>query len=254
MSDIKLVNLQQGINFRDQGGYRTQDGRRVKSGLLFRSGSLDRLTDQDCQQLTAMQVTHILDYRDQSEIQIKPDRLWDGANYIHVPANPTQDDLSADLSDMDVLLQQNPDDYMTNLYRLLPFNNPAYRQLVALLTAESPKPFVQHCAVGKDRTGVGSALVLFALGVDFNTVMEDYLLTEKTLAPFKEQMICELAKTLTEQQLTCCRTIFKAKESFLLAALEAIKARYQHIDQWLAHEYGLTESVKARIQSFYLEG
>jgi protein tyrosine/serine phosphatase len=40
---------------------------------------------------------------------------------------------------------------------------------------------LQHCAVGKDRTGVGCALTLFALGCDTPTVMEEYLLTHGML-------------------------------------------------------------------------
>ncbi|TOM61905.1 C4-dicarboxylate ABC transporter, partial [Vibrio parahaemolyticus] len=64
----------------------------------------------------------------------------------------------------EILEQFDPQAFMFRLYELLPLNNPAYHQLVNLLQQPEKGGIVQHCAVGKDRTGVGSALVLFALG------------------------------------------------------------------------------------------
>ncbi len=87
---------------------------------------------------------------------------------------------------------------MFRLYELLPLNNPAYYQLVNLLKQPEKGGIVQHCAVGKDRTGVGSALVLFALGADLDTVMEDYLLTNETLAPYRKHLLKNMQKRWTK--------------------------------------------------------
>lgn len=38
---------------------------------------------------------------------------------------------------------------------------------------------VFHCTVGKDRTGFAAALLLSALGVDRDTIMQDYLLPNR---------------------------------------------------------------------------
>jgi Tyrosine phosphatase family len=52
-------------------------------------------------------------------------------------------------------------------------------------------PAVEHCSGGKDRTGVFSAILLTALGVPRDVVVQDYLLTTQyTLEPES------LAKTL----------------------------------------------------------
>ncbi len=45
---------------------------------------------------------------------------------------------------------------------------------------------------------MGSALVLFALGASLDVVMEDYLLTNETLA-FRAYLLEEHAKTLSEK-------------------------------------------------------
>lgn len=92
---------------------------------------------------------------------------------------------------------------------------------------------MQHCAVGKDRTGVGSALVLFALGADVNTVMEDYLLTNETLAPFRNHLLDEFSKTMSEHVVKKFEYVFSVREEFLQTALKSIENNYGGVDSWL---------------------
>ena len=112
---------------------------------------------------------------------------------------------------------------------------------------------VQHCAVGKDRTGVGSALVLFALGADESTVLEDYLLTETTLAPFRESMLAELALKLNSQALGQFAFVLSAREEFIQTALRSIQDRYGSREQWLQQEFGLGSREREKLQSYFLE-
>ncbi|ANI29594.1 C4-dicarboxylate ABC transporter [Yersinia entomophaga] len=250
-----LVPLDGGINFRDFGGYLAADGRRVKRGLLFRSGSLDRLSEKDRTFLHKRAVGHILDYRDADEVQAKPDILWQGATYHHFPANPLSTDVNANLDKLsnETLAEFDARSFMLELYRRLPFNNSAYRQLVHLLRNSEGTGVVQHCAVGKDRTGVGSGLVLFALGADEATVLEDYLLTETTLAPFRELMLSELAKKLHDNALNQFAYVLSAREEFLHTALTSINDRYGNRDNWLLQEFGLGRAEREQLQSYYLE-
>lgn len=138
------------------------------------------------------------------------------------------------------------------LYRELPFNNPAYRHLVALLLRPEDGALVQHCAVEKDRTGIGVALVLFALGVDEKTVMEDYLLTDTTLAPFRNELLTSLADTMSEKALSDFSYILSVKEMFLATALKTIKEQYGSVNRWLATDYGLDDDARYQLQRKYL--
>ena len=58
----------------------------------------------------------------------------------------------------------------------MPFGNPAYRALFGAIRA-GQTPILFHCTAGKDRTGVAAALILKALGVSREDIVEDYLLT-----------------------------------------------------------------------------
>lgn len=230
-----LTPLEGGINFRELGGNIAADGRRIKRGWLYRSGSLDALTSKDCDYLSKVPVAHILDYRDADEVAAKPDVLWHGTQYHHVPANPLSNEVSANL---DKLTEQtihafDPEAFMFELYRRLPFNNAAYQQLANLLMQPGGGAIVQHCAVGKDRTGIGSALVLFALGADRNTVLEDYLLTDTTLAPFREQMLDKMSIRLNAKTLEKLAYVLSVREAFIDTALKSIDNLYGSTEVWL---------------------
>jgi protein tyrosine/serine phosphatase len=124
-----FLSLQGGINFRDLGGQRTADGRRVRSGKLLRSGALNRMTAEDLNHLDTLPLSRVLDYRDPGEVQRTPDKL-SPLTYLNAPANPPSrgqcESHRAECRHPNAL---NGEQFMLQLYRQLPFNNPAYRQL-----------------------------------------------------------------------------------------------------------------------------
>jgi protein tyrosine/serine phosphatase len=253
-----VVPIKNGINFRDLGGIKTSDGRQIRAGMLYRSGAFSRLSDDDKNFLSnELNLHYILDYRDQHEIDRNPDNLWNNSQYIHAPANPLSDEITASLTseqgcEVFSLKKHSPHDFMVRLYQLLPFNNPAYKKLVSILLNENRKSLVQHCAVGKDRTGVGVALTLFALGVSEDVVMQDYLLTERYLGDYREEMLSQSKNKLSPEEFEKHKIIFAAKKEFLTAAINAIKQRYNTIDNWLEQEYGLDENNKKILRDKYL--
>ncbi|WP_052214258.1 tyrosine-protein phosphatase [Belnapia sp. F-4-1] len=56
---------------------------------------------------------------------------------------------------------------------------PIYHRLLALIADPMRQPLVFHCSAGKDCTGFGTALLLLALGVACNDIIEDYLDTNR---------------------------------------------------------------------------
>ncbi len=250
-----VLPLKGGVNFRDLGGKKLANGNKIKSGLLFRSGALNHLTEEDLIILQDQNLYQILDYRDVAEIKSKPDIVWDGAHYVNAPANPMAKEVSADLDKLtpELLEKFDPKIFMNRLYELLPLNNPAYHQLVNMLKQPEKGGIVQHCAVGKDRTGVGSALVLFALGADLDTVMEDYLLTNETLAPYRKHLLEEHAQRMSESAVKKFEYVYSVREEFLLTAINSINNHYGSIDKWLETDFGLDKSGRSVLQSYFIE-
>ncbi len=52
----------------------------------------------------------IIDYRDEAEILDKPDVIWQGAHYVHAPANPLAKEVTANLDKLtpEILEQFDP--------------------------------------------------------------------------------------------------------------------------------------------------
>lgn len=246
--------LDGGINFRDFGGLLAADGRRVKPGYLFRAGDLHQLSARDCTTLRELPLRVILDYRDEEECRIKPDQLWSGVEYYSVPANPEGQLVNGNLEKLttETLAEIDARIWMCDFYRRLPFANPAYRELVSQLLAKPEGAIVQHCAFGKDRTGVGSALVLFALGADEETIMADYLRTGEVLAPYREQILAQYAETLDKRALQQFAYLLEANPDFLKAAVQAITERYGSAAAWLAQDYQLDSTRCEELRSHYL--
>jgi len=251
--DSSLI-LDGGINFRDFGGLLAAEGRRIKPGYLFRAGDLHQLSERDCTTLRDLPLRVILDYRDKEECRIKPDQLWSGVEYYSVPANPEGQLVNGNLEKLttETLAELDARIWMCDFYRRLPFANPAYRELVSQLLAKPEGAIVQHCAFGKDRTGVGSALVLFALGADEETIMADYLRTGEVLAPYKEQLLAQYAETLDKRALQQFSYLLEANPDFLQAAIGAIIEGYGSAAKWLAQDYQLDSARCEELRSHYL--
>ena len=81
----RLLNINNGHNFRDLGGYQTKDGQTVKWRRLLRTGSLARLDKDDLATLAAIPVSQDIDLRGHAEVQQMPDRVPRGAAYYHLP-------------------------------------------------------------------------------------------------------------------------------------------------------------------------
>ncbi len=70
------------------------------------------------------------------------------------------------------------DDVLSNHYLwYLDIGRDALSQALQVIGDPPGYPLVFHCAAGKDRTGVLSALVLDLLGVRREVIVEDYVLT-----------------------------------------------------------------------------
>lgn len=249
------VGLQGGINLRQLGGLVMQDGRRIQPNRLFRSGALNRLTDQDLQRLSQLPLLTVLDYRDIYEAQRHPDRLVPGACFFNIPANSLSgDQINAKVAECQPqrMEQLDVDQFMVALYQRLPFHNPAWHNLIAQLYEQREGALLQHCAVGKDRTGIGVAITLWILGGDRRTIMQDYLATEGHLTRFCAETLARWPETATEHAKANFRQLLSVKRRWLLAAYQAVICRYASIDQWLKCEYGLTPGKIQQIRSQWL--
>lgn len=259
--NLNIPLLKSTINFRDLGSLKNRHGQKIKTGKLFRSGDFSLLTDADRSKLNH-QIDFILDYRDDIEVEKRPDKLWQGAQYYNVPANPLTSDVTAATTDESKVAQQQLSNYlkkqgaeffMLTLYERLPFHNKAYKKLIDLLLNHNGRSLVQHCAVGKDRTGIGVAITLLILDFDKETIINDYLKTQQGLTQFRTQLLNGLRSELTTTQLAEREILYSAQLNFIQTFFKTVKQKYISFDEWLLKEYNVDQEKKKQIQSYYLE-
>jgi protein-tyrosine phosphatase len=128
-------------------------------------------TPEDLVAFDALRVRTIFDLRSDSELAEAP------GPRVHVqltvPSRQPWDGDPTSLSDRRAGEQWLFEDYCT----MVQSGGPSFGALFTELAQEAVQPAVFHCWVGKDRTGMAAALLLSALGVDREAVLDDYELT-----------------------------------------------------------------------------
>lgn len=253
----RVLSFQGGCNFRDIGGYQTPQGTSTRWGKVYRTGVLTYFTQDDHTPLTNLQVRTICDLRRAEEREREPTR-WPHANVNGLfwddgIVTPTIRGLSADRPKTAAGMF----DTMVALYRALPaWMGPRIGGMLSAI-ANGDVPLIVHCAAGKDRTGIAVAVLLRALGVPEDTVIEDYLLTN-TSGNFEEfirsRHQANLGVTDTHNPLLSMpeemrRVLFSADAAFLQAAFEQIG----DIEAYLATTAGISPQIQDRVRSALLE-
>lgn len=236
-------------NFRDLGGYRAHGGRTVAWGRLFRSGRLSGLTGGDRARVEALGLDLVVDFRQRSECDLEPSAWAPGAA-------PRTENLEIVPGSLEGFFD--PDGrartaaFMEQLYRVLALEHAeVYRAMFAHILAIPDARVLLHCAAGKDRTGFGSALLLLALGVAREDVMEDYLLTSRCLDVDSEMdTVLAVAPHLLKPPMTRegVRPMFEVRRSYLESAFSAMGG----LDAYLEGRLGLGPRERDGLRERYL--
>ena len=251
----RLIDFERVLNFRDFGGWETVDGAKVTRGKLWRSAAFSDASDADIARLNDMNLRFLVDLRRPEERRHEPNK-WPG-EATRVFVNDEGAEGVALPPHLVALLQsdltpQSTRSYMMSLYQEIPFDPRLirlYRDWFAEL-AEGGSGVI-HCAAGKDRTGVGCALTLLALGVDEETAFADYEFTnaavdlEKRMPKIQARMEERLGRKLDSAAL---RPMLGVEVDYLRNALDAINAQHGSALGYLETELGVGERERAALR------
>ncbi len=257
----QLIPLTGSNNFRDIGGIPTRDGRYVRWGQIYRSDRLSALTKSDLAYLESLDLQTVYDFRSESEVAEDPNILpqIEGLEYINQPIYFDVEDttqvrekiLNGELSELeakDILVQGNRLFATDMSQRFKPF-------IDCLL--EGKGPIVYHCTSGKDRTGFATMLLLSALNVGRDTIVEDYLLSNY----YRYEMNADRLKRLRyasiikrKLNIETIAPLMIVDERYINAAYDAIDEKYGNVDTFLEEEYGLTPDKRAELVDLYTYG
>ncbi len=191
----RSIDLEGCFNFRDLGGYPTADGRAVAWRTLFRSDGLHLLTERDVSVLRdELSLGDVIDLRSTAELEGDGrGRLENEAiGFHHLPLYDGGSQRHADYDPETVTLGQ-------RYFFLAELAVEPMRRALQVI-ADADDGVVYHCAAGKDRTGVVSAILLGLLGVPDEIIVADYAASKENLDAIIERLMsAQSYKTMLRQ-------------------------------------------------------
>jgi protein tyrosine/serine phosphatase len=234
MSNDRVLVFEGIHNFRDYGGYAARAGRLAR-GRLWRSGQHAGATPADLARVRQLNIATVIDLRGDSERAKFPclrhedfagDVLFNPGETASLKGRGAHEEVSGTTHTADEAR-----DVMVHLYQSMPFRDVLFGtwRLFGQALATRDGASLLHCLAGKDRTGVGVALVHHLLGVHGDDIMDDYLLTNS--AGNVEARIAAQSHNLADRGLpdAVLRVVLGVDAAYLDAAFAAIRAEHGSI-------------------------
>ena len=183
----RRIDLEGCDNFRDLGGYPTADGRSVRWRRIFRSDALHRLSGTDVERLRdEFRVHDVIDLRSTIEREDAPNVPLIMAPFRHHHTPLFDGETRSDRAE-----RPRSEEILTLADRYVSLAELAQPRVARVLeiVATSSEAVVFHCAAGKDRTGIVSAVLLGIAGVPDEVIATDYAATRDSLDTIVERLM-----------------------------------------------------------------
>lgn len=252
-------------NTRDLGGIKTSSGKKIKKGKLIRSGHLFPASESDLKLINSM-IDTIVDFRADREVFEKPDPDMEGVTFHHLPVLNDKEagvtrDKEADEYAIENLIKDVEKSWrhMTKIYEGFAENYESldtYEKFLRILLEDHDKAILWHCTAGKDRAGFAAVLIQEILGVDRETILEEYLITNEYLEPEILALIDMLGTNAKPEEAgdeTAMRVLFGAHETYLENLYDKIDEIYGSFPDFVRKGLNIKDEEVEKLRKIYLE-
>lgn len=270
---INAIEIPNNYNTRHFGSYTTNDGRILMKQKLIRSGSPTGFKDEDVQiLLNTYNLKKVIDFRTAAETEAEPSLSnVPGVSYIRMGMldeiiNDDQKKLVAGKNENKLYeILQSTNAAKDRVEEIIEYYGKVYvgilqnehsrnimRRFFDSLLGNEDGCILFHCAGGKDRTGMAAALFLKVIGVDWDTCLKDYLLTNVFFAKEIETTLNEIKENTEDPEvLESVRLAISADLRFLDSALKYINNEYGSLDNYISDALLLTEDKIKKLRALY---
>ncbi len=215
-------------NLRDVGGLPAAGGRRVRSGRLYRSDA--PILGDPSPPLRPWPPRTVIDLRSAGEAgDAEHPLVAGGAHVINIPLLP---ELSPERQ---AELRQAAYADLATTYRFLVRTAAAKLTQVVHVVATEPAPLLLHCAAGKDRTGIATAVTLAGVGVPREDIIADYVRTEDSLEHLPGRLALGWSPAHREAAL---EQLTVGQPELLRTSVAAIEAVLDSLEGWTGGPIG----------------
>ena len=258
-------------NARQLGGYETADGRHVKRDVLLRTA---KLSDAPSEELAALKdIYHlgvVVDFRTLAEREGAPDPEIDGVDNIvlDVLDESSRTGAGAAIAGIYENGGAEPAEVMLNIIRSGCVSERMYADMAfdpaaekgfrdffrILLENGGQKAVLWHCSGGKDRTGAAAVLLLLALGVNKETALRDFELTNE----FLREKIAYMESRATEltddpEEIAWVKDLTGVNRKYMEKLLDTLEEKYGSQERYLTEGLGLDRTELEQLREMYLE-
>lgn len=240
--DLQLTGLSGLKNSRDLGGMPTSDGRIVRRGVFVRSDSPADLNAEQIQNVLDYGVKTVIDLRAASELKRygNPFMNRDGVNFYSIPLFLGDPESKTD-STMNYLKTHILGDFYVMFSEEL--GTEVVKVIRILLNSDGL--CLYHCAHGKDRTGVITAIIYLLAGVSRENIIENYRISYEYMKWLLDPLI--------EKQEDSLKHTLRSDAENMVMYLDYIDSKYDgNIENYLI-KYGMTSEEITKLKKKILE-
>ena len=211
----------------------------------------------------------IFDFRTLQEAAFQPDREIPGAEHILLPTLDVEAEkasgeavpqetflnLPAHIVQLSFtrLFQQKARQLYPSLV-LSEFSQLQYATFLNLILETEKGSVLWHCSQGKDRTGIGAALILGALGADTETIVEDFDRSNEVYRPVVDKLCAQVVEAGGgEKEMDVVRAFMGVSVKNFRYALKLIDANWGSIPGYLEEAMGIMDDDLAVLRARYLQ-
>ena len=274
VADTQSLGLSGVNNARELGGYAAADGKKVKKGTLLRTAALGKATNEDIRKLCdEYHLATVIDLRMSREVTANPDPEIEGVKNVNLgimdektmaekmsaltPADMEGIDMNDPVGRLKLAIKAGiVGDQMYIDFLSSDQGKEGYKKMFEeLLAVPDGGSLLFHCTQGKDRTGCAAMLILSALGVDEETIINDFMLTNT----YNAKLISSQRKELIDAGYSGdeLQTLMSAKdevnEQYMRNALVWIKENYGSVEGYITDALGITDDQINTLKAKYLE-
>jgi protein-tyrosine phosphatase len=238
----------------------------------LRSGLLSNLNEAGWGFFHDVNVKKIFDFRRPDEIKKTPTSIPAHLNIelVNLPIDPgSHGGIAKRMANSEEESQGKVANKMESLYKdYVLYCTPVFSEFLhQVLMLNENEAAIFHCMAGKDRTGFAAAMLLLALGVDRDTVEQEYMLTREYFLPeieierikkryaeeFKNQKDNDKEKNDSETINERFLPVFDTRLNYLRSAFDAIDAQWGSLDAYITSGLGIDVNKSEQLKARFLE-
>lgn len=246
----RVIEMNSIKNFRDLGGYFTKTDKQMVWGMLFRSGDLSSATLYDQEKMRRLGIKTIIDFRTENTASKYPILVHPNINIVPIPIvqmdSKALDDMMSDknLTQTDAI-RKIQDSYIT----IIENYKKEFSKMFEVLLNYDNYPVLISGSLGKDRLGLASFLILSAVGIPQNVIVDDYLLSQESI---NVQSIVPNVQSKPEYYQEAVTALFSVRPSYINYTIDYLNQKYGSVDNYLEKELKLTPQDKNLLRKYLL--